>query len=149
MRRKTVARATDTDSGFARIAGATAAIALPPQIAVPAVTRIAVSSSTRRRPREGEPRGARDGDAGRRVPDAAGADARDDAEVRRGPETHDGEAEEEVREALRPGRPRVADGQREDDPEDERPAGRHGRDEAGGRQERDENATGGHGRSVG
>ncbi len=47
MRRKTVARATDTDSGFARIAGATAAIALPPQIAVPAVTRMAVSSSTR------------------------------------------------------------------------------------------------------
>ena len=47
FRKNTVASATDTSWLLARIAGATAAIALPPHIAVPTVTSSDVSRSVR------------------------------------------------------------------------------------------------------
>lgn len=47
VQKKTVASATETSCCFARIAGATAAIALPPHIAVPTVTSSEVSRSAR------------------------------------------------------------------------------------------------------
>lgn len=43
LRKNNVANATDTSWLFARIAGASAAMALPPQIAVPTVTSTEVS----------------------------------------------------------------------------------------------------------
>ena len=47
LRTNTVARATDVASLRAPITGAAAAIALPPQMAVPTAMSVAVSSATR------------------------------------------------------------------------------------------------------
>ena len=142
---KTVARATDTDSGFARIAGA------PPRW----------RSAADRRPRRHEDRrvflsAARERERARRRTSARcprpypNPRAPTRATTPRSPRrrAHDRHAEEDVREAFRGHRPRVPRREREDDPEDERPpAGNDGK-ETCRRQQRDEDTTGGHGREC-